>query len=203
MLDRNTLTGGIFLVALYIVVSYPVATILATGGLSILLYAVTKSEAIVLGFMLASLFIRDLNRLFIPRAQEPVGVEAFQVRDAPSVTARLEKAKVVTPKVESITGVLESPHILNNTPLQAMNVEDGVPGASIPASSKGRQLIRPLEEGFVGAPNMSMDMNPVANPFLQDEEDDEAVETSLITKGTDMTMDDSSEIDGLTNHAAM
>lgn len=65
-LDKNTLIGGIFLVGLYSLVAQPLATTMATVGISVLLYMLVKSEVIVLGFMLASLFIRDLNKLFLP-----------------------------------------------------------------------------------------------------------------------------------------
>ena len=183
-LDKNTLTGGILLVALYIVVAQPLATTLATVGISVLLFAVTRSEALVLGFMLASLFIRQINRLFIPN--EPVGVEGFQARDAVSVNTRIEAVSQKQPHVQNITGVLESPDILDNTPLMAMDGADGVPGASIPASSKGRALIYPVAEGFVAVPNGSVDTNPMANPYLQGGEDEEAVEAAMMDRGTDM-----------------
>jgi hypothetical protein len=206
MLDKNTLTGGILLVAIYVCVSQTFATTLATAGISVLLYAVTKSEAIVLGFMIASLFVRDLNRLFIPSSRDPVGVEAFQSRDALNVHTRIESVKnnaPLEPKVQVITGVLESPDILDNTPLMAMDGKDGVPGASIPASSKGRVLIHPIAESFVPSETESMNRNPVPNPVLNNGSDEEAVETSLIDKGTDIPADDSSEMDGLTQHSAV
>jgi hypothetical protein len=196
-LDKNTLAGGILLVALYIVVAQPFATTMATFGISVLLFAVTKSEAIVLAFMLASLFVRHINRLFIPSA--PVGIEGFQARDAESVHARIkavenkpEAAVNMVPipgsphMIDNITGVLESPHILDNTPLMAMDGADGVPGASIPASSKARVLIHPMAEGFQNTPNMSVYGNPIANPVLQYGEDEEAVNTAMLDEGTDI-----------------
>lgn len=184
-LDKNTLTGGILLVAIYIVVAQPLATTLATAGISVLLFAVTKSEMIVLAFMIASLFIREINRLFLPR--EPVGIEAFQSRDAVNVHTRIEAiANKPPPPVQSITGVLESADILDNTPLMAMDGSDGVPGASIPASSKGRGQIHTMPEGFQGAPLTSVDTNPIANPVLQDGEDEEAVSTAMLDQGTDI-----------------
>ena len=184
-LDKNTLAGGILLVGIYIVVAQPFATTLATVGISVLLFAVTKSEAIVLAFMLASLFVRHINRLFIP--SEPVGIEAFQARDPVNVHTRIEAvANKPPPPVQNITGVLESPHILDNTPLMAMDGADGVPGASIPASSNARALIHPVAEGFQNAPNASVDANPIANPVLQYGEDDEAVDTAMLDQGTDI-----------------
>jgi hypothetical protein len=203
ILDRNTLTGGILLVAIYVFVSQSFATTVATAGISVLLYAVTKSEGIVLAFMIASLFVRDLNRLFIPRAPSPVGYEGFQARDPVNVHTRIESVKQPAPKVETITGVLESPNILDNTPLMAMDGTHGVPGASIPASAKGRPTINPIAESFVPAPNASVESNPMENPILQNGVDTEAVTTSLFNKGTDMAAGDSSDMTGVTTHAGV
>jgi hypothetical protein len=184
LLDKKTLAGGILLVALYIFVTQPFATTMATAGISILLFALTKSEMIVLAFMIASLFIRHMNRLFIPNS--PVGVEAFQSRDAVNVHARIQSVANQPVPVQNITGVLESPDILDNTPLMAMDGSHGVPGASIPASSKARVLINPVAEGFQNTPNMSVDANPTANPVLQYGEDEEAVNTAMLDNGTDI-----------------
>ena len=207
MLDKNTLTGGILLVAIYIFVSQTLSTAIATAGISILLYALTKSEALILGFMLASLFIRDLNRLFIPGRPDPVGIEAFQARDGQSIHSRIEEVKnkaPLQPKVQNITGVLESPDILDNTLLMAMNGSHGVPGASIPASSKGRVMIHPVAEGFVPTPDGSIDKNPMENPFLQNGVDNSAVDASLLENITDMEdEEESSELGGLTTDAAV
>jgi hypothetical protein len=196
-LDKNTLTGAILLVALYIFVTQPLTTSFATAGISVLLFAVLRSEGVVLGFMLASLFIRDLNKLFIPRPFEPVGVEAFQVRDAPSVHTRIESVKQdapLAPKVQEITGVLESPNILDNSPLLAMDTlaKEGVPGASIPASSKARVRIPTPAEGFSNSPNESVDRPPMENPPLQNGPDTDAVDTSLVEYGA--TMDGAEDV---------
>jgi len=188
--DTKILPAGIALVALYIVYSQPLSTAVASVGIAVLLYAATMSKEVVLVFLIASLFLRQFNRLFSRRSFNPVGVEAFQVRDAPSINTRLETAKTglpLAPKVAAVTGVLESPHILDNTPLQAMDSlsKEGVPGASIPASAKARVLIYPPAEGFVPAPNGSVDAMPMANPYLQEGEDPDGVQTSLFEKGTD------------------
>ena len=190
-LDKNTLTGAILIVGLYILVTQPLTTTFATAGISVILFAVLRSEGVVLGFMLASLFIRDLNKLFVPRPFEPVGVEAFQVRDAPSVHTRIESIKQdapLAPKVQEITGVLESPNILDNSPLLAMDVlaKEGVPGASIPASSNARVRITTPVEGFSNSPNESVDRPPMENPPLQNGPDTDAVDASLAENGASM-----------------
>jgi len=182
VLDKNMLTVGILLVGGYIFMVQSLSTAMATTGLGIALYAITKSEGIVLAFMLATLFIKHFNSLF--KAPEPVGVEAFQVRDAESINTRLEQVRKVQPKVEPITGVLESPNILDNMPLQAMETltKEGVPCTSIPASAKARVLIYPKAEGFVPARNMSEERGLVANPNLMGGQDTEA-ETSALASG--------------------
>lgn len=184
VLDKNMLTVGILLVGGYVFMVQSLSTAMATAGLSIALYAITKSEGIVLAFMLATLFIKHFNSLF--KAAEPVGVEAFQVRDAQSINARLEQVRKVQPKIEPITGVLESPSIMDNMPLQAMETltKEGVPCTSIPASAKARVLIYPKAEGFVPSNNMSVERPLMPNPNLMGGQDVEA-ENSALASGID------------------
>ena len=184
-LDKNTLAAGIVFVGVYIFMVQTLYTALATVGLSVILFVITKSEGIVLAFMLATLFIKQFNMLF--RAPEPMGIEAFQTKTAPSIQARLEGVRTtqpLAPKVQGITGVLESPNILDNMPLQAMDTltKEGVPCISIPASAKARVLIYPKAEGFVPARNMSEERGLVANPNLMGGQDIEA-ETSALASG--------------------
>jgi hypothetical protein len=98
-------------------------------------------------------------------------------------------AKQMAQKVETVTGVLESPSILDNVPLHPMQelMSDATPGASIPASAKARVIINPPAEGFVPAPKESQERALKRQPYLQNGEDEEGVEAALISKGTDMT----------------
>jgi len=176
-LDKNILSAGILLVGLYIFAVQTLYTALATTGLSLILFAITKSEGIVLAFMLATLFIKQFNMLFT--SPEPVGIEAFQTKTAPSIQARLEDVRTtvpLAPKVQNITGVLESPTILDNMPLQAMDTltKEGVPCTSIPASAKARVLIYPKTEGFIPARNMGAENSMREAPYLQGGVDSEA-----------------------------
>ena len=178
VLDKNMLSAGILLVGLYIFAVQRLTTALATVGLSVALYAITHSEGIVLGFMLATLFVKEFNSLF--KAPEPVGIEGFQARNAQSVHTRLEDVKVVAPKVAAITGVLESPSILDNMPLQAMDTltKEGVPCTSIPASAKARVLIYPKAEGFIPMRNDSENTLREA-PYLHGGMDNEGLTDAL------------------------
>ena len=180
-LDKNMLSAAILFVGLYIFVAQPLSTALASVGLSIILFVVTKSEGLVLAFMLATLFLKYFNKML--KRPDPVGIEAFQTKDAQSIHTRLEQVKAhpVAPKLSPITGVLESPDILNNMPLQAMETltKEGVPCTSIPASAKARVLIYPKVEGFVPAMNMSQDNSVRAATYLQAGEDNEGVASAL------------------------
>jgi hypothetical protein len=199
-LDKNILTAGILFVGLYIFAVQSLATALATVGLSIILFVVTKSEGLVLAFMLATLFLKQFNVMF--KNPEPVGIEAFQTKDAPSIHARLEQVRTpapLAPKAPSITGVLESPDILNNMPLQAMDTltKEGVPCTSIPASAKARVLIYPPSEDSVPALKESLNMLPKDNPYLQTGQDRLAEEVAHAQRGTDLYAPDSGALDGV------
>jgi hypothetical protein len=188
-LDKNTLTAGILIVGVYIFAVQTLYTAVATVGLSLILFVITKSEGIVLAFMLATLFVKQFNMLF--RGPEPVGIEAFQTKTAPSIQARLEGVRTsvpLAPKVQAITGVLESPNILDNMPLQAMETltKEGVPCTSIPASAKARVLIYPKTEGFVPARNGGEENTMRAAPYLQGGADSEAEVGALAHDLTDL-----------------
>jgi len=118
--------------------------------------------------------------------------EGFANTDgAVDIHARIVKehtGQPLAPKVEKITGVLESPDILDNVPLMPYQelMSDALPGASIPASAKARVAIYTPAEGFVDAPKQSKESPPKENPYLQDGEDYESVEAAMIAKGTDL-----------------
>lgn len=223
--DKKLLPAALLLVGLYILYVQKFETALATYGIGLLIFVVTDSKELVLAFFVASIFIKPLNHLFSSTwKKEPVGVEAFQVRDAPSITARLESVKQgepLQPKVDqkapilplykqhiepgAITGVLESASILDNSPLQGIASlgKEGVPGVSIPASAKARVLIYPPSETSVPPLKESMDNPPMNNPYLQNGPDTEGVAGALIDHGTDMMGGTpGSEMDGLTTDSA-
>ena len=190
MLDKNTVSAGILLIAIYIFAVQPLSTALASVGLSIILFVFTKSEGLVLAFMLATLFLKQYSALLAK--PEPVGIEAFQTKDAASIHARLQQVRApppLKPAVANITGVLESPDILDNLPLQAMETltKEGVPCTSIPASAKARVLIYPKAEGFVPAMNMSQDTPVREATYLHQGEDNEGVQSALAHDMDDMT----------------
>ena len=199
VLNKDVLRFAAVLVGGYSLCTQPLGTALSGIGLAVIVFALTHSLEGVLLVLVATLFIKNLNKLLVPKP-DPVGVEAFQVRDPPSIQARLEEVKVTLPKVEAISGVLESANILNNTPLQAS--QEGSPGASIPSGVKSRVLIYPPAEETIPAPSESMHLTPKENPYLQTGQDRLAHEVSLAQKGTDIYADDdASELAGVATGA--
>jgi hypothetical protein len=189
------------LVTAYAFYSQNLGVSLTAIGLATIVFAVTKSLVAALTVLALAVFMKDLNRMFFPK-REPMGVEAFQARDPVSIQGRLEQVKntePLAPKVQAITGVLESADILDNTPLQGMQelANEGVPGASIPASAKARVLIYPPSEDTIPAPQESLFLTPKDNPYLQTGQDRLAEEVAHAQKGTDLYAQDSASLDGV------
>jgi hypothetical protein len=181
---KNPLFLGILVTVAYIAYVQRISTAVASIGIAAVLYGATLSLEVVLAFLILSI-------LFTMYRKE----EGFQVKDAPSIHTRLESVKVPpAPKIENITGVLESPNILDNTPLQG--TLEGGPGASIPASAKDRVLIYPVAENFV--PANTINDNAPMDPLLMNGRDEEAEEASLVNKGTDLN---SMDLTGVTGEA--
>jgi hypothetical protein len=205
LLEKNLVPVVIALVAAYNLYTQPLGTALTGLGLAAIVFATSKSLLAALAVLVLSIFVKDLNRMLRPKP-EPMGVESFQVKDPVSVQARLETIKVgapLKPKVEAVTGVLESASILDNTPLQGMDelASEGVPGASIPASAKARVLIYPPAETTIPAPSESVALTPKDNPYLQTGQDRLAQEVAMAQKGTELYAEDSASMAGVATGA--
>jgi len=205
---KEILQALIVVVGAYILYSKPLGTALAALGLGAILFACTKMEELVLGIFIIALFAKSANKVFVETRLRSGQEEGFQARDATTVQARLEHVKVaapLAPKVQQITGVLESAEILDNTPLQAMDHGDGAPGASIPASAKARVLIYPVAEESIPAPSGSIETPPMANPVLQNGQDYMGVETAMAREGARLPHDEvgASEMAGVASGAGM
>ena len=189
-----------FILAVYIAFTEPFGVTLTLIGVAAIVFAITNSFPYVAAVFIAGLAIKYAQRA--GRVVESVQVStklvgsplegfAGAAKDPASVQHRLEATRVVTPKIANVTGVLESPGILDHTPLQPMEelASEALPGASIPASAKGRGLINPPAEGFVPAPNGSQDKGPKENPYLHNGPDYASVDASLLEKGTDAAIE--------------
>lgn len=177
-------------VGLYILYVQPFKVAFFSLLLAAIVLSLTNSFEYTLAVLAFSALIGGFNQLIEGGRLQVTGVEGFQAKDAVTVQTRLEEVKQaapLAPKVESVTGVLESPHIMDNVPLRPMQelTSEAVPGKSIPASAKARVLIYPVPEGFVANPGIQ-DMPPIANPVLQNGPDSEGVETAMIGDGTEM-----------------
>jgi hypothetical protein len=212
---------AIVLAVAYSLYTVPLNTALMGIGAGAILYAVTKSKYIFLGVLLIMIVMKNFTRM-VTSATAPAPApatptvtttvtttvptfpaEGFQARDPVNVHTRIENVKgkaPLNPKVENITGVLESPHILDNTPLQGMP-GDGLPGSSIPASARARVLIYPPSEETMPAPKESVRLDPKTNPYLQTGQDRLAEEVSMAQKGTDLYAEDSATLDGVAGGA--
>ena len=187
-LNKDVLTFAILLVAGYSLYAQPFGTTLMGFGVAAIVFALTKCQEAALAVLVVPILLN-----YFKQKPEPMGIEAFQARDPVSVQARLEDIKMgppLSPKVENITGVLESASILNNTPLQGS--QEGSPGASIPAGVKSRVLIYPPAEDTIPASEVQY-LNPKENPYLHSGQDRLAEEVSLAQKGTDLYAEDAAD----------
>lgn len=185
----------VFLLAAFTGFTQPFGVFLTLLGAAAIVFAMTNSYFYVAAIFTVGLIVKmcQVPRFEgVPATGYPAGspIEPFQVKDAASVQQRLEGVHTkapLQPKVANVTGVLESPSILDNVPLQPMQelASEALPGASIPASAKARVLIYPPAEGFVPAPKESEERGPKENPYLQNGPDQEGVDVSLLEKGTD------------------
>jgi hypothetical protein len=190
----GNLTGLVILALfLYAFFTCPFSNVLVMAGAGLVTYGLTRSlELTVVALVLVMLAQRTMRPSSFGSVQSPMaGSEGFQPKDPLSVHTRIETVRgdgPLKPKVANVTGVLESPSILDNSPLMAMDelAKQALPGSSIPASAKARVLIYPPAEGFASPANGSLERPVKQNPFLQDGADIESEVTALLPKGTDM-----------------
>lgn len=202
-LDKSVTPAAALLLALYTVYAQPLGTALVTFGIAAILFGFTKSMVTVAFVMIVPFAIKLFNAALYPKmkvkayadpsATSGAPIEGFQAKDPASIHARIVESKQpapLQPGIANPTGVLESPHILDNTPLQSMESlsSEALPGASIPASAKARVLIYPPAEKTVPATGIR-EYAPFANPVLQNGPDDDGVDTALISSGTEMPVE--------------
>lgn len=186
------------IIALYAVIAFPPGYLILTAIVSVAAFIFTESYFSVLGVLVVMSVLQMLKSVLTPTVESNmygavngpaggrvVGVEGFQPKDPVSIHKRVAEAKMNTPKVQSVQGVLETPSILSA--LQISSVDPGERGVSretLPAMLGAAEPIRTPAEGFM--PNVaSPDMGaPRGNPYLQAGADDEAVSTALNSRAT-------------------
>jgi hypothetical protein len=186
------------LAAFYIVLTFPPGLILLTVLISIVAFILYNSTKYILGVLIGMIIFRLLTNALKPVPLEKVGgfkplTESFQVKDPVSIHQRITTNKgqpPLEPKVQNITGVLESPKILDSLQIAALNKgEQGGTSSTLPASLNGIPSIKtPREEEIIK--RTYDDLHPRGNPFLQNGADDGAVNTALSGRGSDLKMDE-------------
>lgn len=186
--------------AFYIVLTFPPGLMVLTAAVSAAVFVVYTSVTYVVAVLIAMILLRILTVALKP---EPLTAlpgfkglleqfqtkEGFQPRDPVSIHQRVTTEKApgpLQPKVNEVTGVLESAKILDS--LQIANLdkaESGGSSSTLPASLSGIPPIRtPREEEIVK--NTFSDLAPRGNPFLQNGADDGSVNTALSSRGADL-----------------
>lgn len=180
--QKMALPAANVLFALYLLYSQKVSTVSLTFGAALVVYGLTKSLVYMLCVLAVPVAIQLLNSMMMA---DPVPrTEGFQVKDPVSIQKRLIDSKQgapLAPKQDSPTGVLESPDILDNVPLQATG--DAGTASSLPSSTFSSAMIQPPPESSVQIPG-SVEHPIMANPVLQNGPDNVAVGAALITVGT-------------------
>jgi hypothetical protein len=163
---------------------------LVTSAIAVVAYMISHSVDVVVGIFIGSFVLYQFNTIMKPAASvEPIGYsEGFQAKDPISIHQRIEEAQVPVVKPSMITGVLESPEILDNLQVASVGSEEvGSARRVQPAGAKG--MPEPIP-----TPRDSADQLPVsgsyetqvpkANPPLQNGPDNQGILTALIAKGT-------------------
>jgi hypothetical protein len=174
---------------LYGLVSYKRNYLLVTTAIAVVAYMVTKSIHVAVGVLIGSFVLFQLNNVMAPPPirQEPVGYsEGFQAKDPISIHQRIEAAANKQQPPSMITGVLESPDILDNLQIAKLD-EAGAARRVQPAGAKG--VAEPIPTPKDSADELPASGSyerrvPIANPPLQNGPDNQGILTALIAKGT-------------------
>jgi hypothetical protein len=183
---------------LYCFYAFPTAYSVGTMVVAAVAFIMTKSLKAVVGVFIGSILLRLLNGLLAPKTviMAVKGVpppsmyngmmEGFQSKDPISVHQRIASQKgaaPLSPKVPVITGVLESPHILDSLQVsEVLPPEQGAAMKTVPSSVAGPDSIPTPSE--YSSPDKVMKPPPVA--LLPNGPDNSAVVTALATKGTSL-----------------
>jgi hypothetical protein len=180
-LDKKLTQATALGLGLYLLVTSPLEVALITFGVAAVIVGMTHHLEAAILVLAAPILIKLVNKV-----NEP-----FQVKDAPSIVARLQEVRTpgpLAPKINEPTGVLASPEILSSENVVSMKelAAEAVPAASIPAAAKARVAIYTPEEQVVPATEMQLS-GPVANPILQNGPDLDAVLSALKVTGASAT----------------
>lgn len=189
-------------VVLFSLVTFPTNYMTATVVLSVIAYLMSRSLVTVLGIFIGANFLRlfitpKADTTLVKPAKADVEVsryteqqrEGFQAKDPITIHQRITTEKgmgPLKPKVDTVTGVLESPEILDALQIAEVRpLEEGGAMKTRPASLKAPEII-PTPPELTPPSEKSVVSQPVSNPVLQNGQDNEGVFTALIAKGTSL-----------------
>ena len=203
MAQARTETFILIAAVIFSLVTFPTSYMTVTAVIAVVTYIVSKSMAAVLGIFTGAIFLR----LFMkdsPTVIAPAGAngtpsiyteqqpEGFQPKDPITINQRIEKNKSsspLQPKASNITGVLESPEILDALQISEVRpVEQGAAMNTRPASLNvmAPEIIPTPPELTPSSATGSLNVAPQANPVLQNGHDNESIMTALISKGSSL-----------------
>jgi hypothetical protein len=178
----NTTLALLALVSLWVVLYYPVGYIVLTAAIAGAAFAATGDLKAPLGAVLVMILLRVLGDILKPAAPR----EGFQAKDPITIHQRIVKEKVPAPqKVDTITGVLESPNIMDNMHISQIRPgEEGFANSTQPAPNamSGPSIPTPAESSMPQP--TSTDAGVRMNPALIGGEDPTSVETAMTNKGS-------------------
>lgn len=181
--------------AVYIYMYFTTNAMLVTVVIAAVASAYTKSPRVAVGvciaavvFQLGSAFLEP-KPVVVVATNLPPATESFQPKDPVSIHQRIvanKRTEPLGPKLENVTGVLESPEILDSLHLTDLSPSEmGGSHKTVPVGVMRADPIRTPAEATL-PPIDTPDRAPMPNPYLQNGEDSKGVLTALINKGTAM-----------------
>ena len=180
-------------IGLYSFYTFPTGFMTITLVVAGVAFIITKSLKAVLGVFIGAVGVRLLNNVLQPSTQSnrtilngvspsPTPKEGFQAKDPISIHQRIATNKKTVAPVTEITGVLESPAILDSLQLSEIHPKNqGAATRTLPAALKARDTIRTPSEGSVIS---ETSIPTLPNPYLQNGPDNTGILTALVQKGT-------------------
>jgi len=197
IMELVVLAGFAVYIYMYFSTNAMLATVIIAAGASLYM----KSPRVAIGvciaaviFQIGSAFLEKKPRMVIGSGAADStklipGTESFQPKDPVSIHQRIvmnKRGEPLEPKLENVTGVLESPEILDSLHLTDLSPSEmGGSHKTVPVGVMRAEPIRTPAEATL-PPIDTPDHAPMPNPYLQNGHDSNGVQTALIGKGTAM-----------------
>jgi len=210
-MELVVLAGFAVYIYMYFSTNAMLATVVIAAGASVYM----KSPRVAIGvciaaviFQVASSFLEQKPLVVVDSetlSESVATVEAFQPRDPVSIHQRIamnKRTEPLAPKLDNVTGVLESPEILDSLHLTDLSPSEmGGSHKTVPVGVMATEPIRTPAEATL-PPIDTPDKAPMPNPYLQNGPDSNGILTALINKGTALfSGKPSSEVPAVNNAA--